>query len=377
MRKYITTRSELTGVADAIRDLAGTDQPLSYPFGFVDAINTVEAWPYGECQDIIGSVVSTTGLASRTTLASNTFRANTSITFVSFPLVSTMSYTAFSGCTNLKAVRFETLTTIPDRAFTGCTALEYAEFPACTSISALGSTSTASTSHPFYSCSNLYLSIPAYSETFSSYAFSGIEIRGITAGCLSIGELAFARHSSLNTANFPSCTVVDTDAFAYCSSLTTVSLPVCTSVYSYAFFNCLSLKTASFPACVFIASAAFYGNRALTTVDLLVCSRIYSGAFATCYSLATVKLPACSYLSTQVFSSCSALMSVYLLASSVAALTSSYCFYNTPMVNSTYTGTYGSIYVPASLLTAYQSATNWATFSSRFVGLTDEEIAAL
>ena len=377
MADYKTNTGELTLVADAIRSLGGTSASISYPFGWVDALNSVRAWRFGECGDIQGSISSATGLASRTTLASNTFRGNKSITFASFPRVSTMSTTAFSGCTNLKAVVFNSLTEIPNRAFAGCTALEYAEFPACTSISALGSTSTASTSHPFYSCSNVYLSLPAYSETFSSYAFSGIEIRGITAGCLSTDKAAFAHHSFLTTVNFPSCKVVVSNAFAYCSSLTTVSLPVCASVYHYGFFNCWALKTVSFPACVFIASQAFYNNSALTTVNLPVCSSIYSGAFASCRALATVKLPACSYLSTQVFSSCSALMSVYLLASSVATLTGSYCFYNTPMMNSTYTGTYGSIYVPASLLTAYQAAENWSYFSSRFVGLTDEEIAAL
>jgi hypothetical protein len=45
-------------------------------------------------------------------------------------------------------------------------------------------------------------------------------------------------------------------------------------------------------------------------------------------------------------------------------------FASTPIGGySTSTGTYGSIYVPASLLTSYQTATNWTYFSSRFVGV--------
>ena len=68
MELYKTTRSELTGVADAIRDLAGTNELLSYPFGFAETLNNLESWPYGECGDVWGSVVSTTMLASRTTL---------------------------------------------------------------------------------------------------------------------------------------------------------------------------------------------------------------------------------------------------------------------------------------------------------------------
>lgn len=40
------------------------------------------------------------------------------------------------------------------------------------------------------------------------------------------------------------------------------------------------------------------------------------------------------------------------------------------MVQGTSTGgIYGSIYVPASLLASYKTATNWITYSSRFVGV--------
>lgn len=38
---------------------------------------------------------------------------------------------------------------------------------------------------------------------------------------------------------------------------------------------------------------------------------------------------------------------------------------------------YGSIYVPMSLLSQYQSASYWSNLSSRIVGLTDEEFASV
>lgn len=44
-------------------------------------------------------------------------------------------------------------------------------------------------------------------------------------------------------------------------------------------------------------------------------------------------------------------------------------FANTPIANTTYLGYFGSIYVPASLLASYKTATNWATYSSRMVGI--------
>jgi hypothetical protein len=71
-----------------------------------------------------------------------------------------------------------------------------------------------------------------------------------------------------------------------------------------------------------------------------------------------------------VFKNCIYLKSLYLMGSSLCQLYSSNAFASTPIGGySTYTSTYGSIYVPASLLTSYQTATNWTYFSSRFVGI--------
>ena len=62
-------------------------------------------------------------------------------------------------------------------------------------------------------------------------------------------------------------------------------------------------------------------------------------------------------------------MSLFIDYSSVAKLSAVNAFANTPMSNSTYTGSFGSIYVPASLVAAYQSATNWATYSARITAI--------
>lgn len=99
-----------------------------------------------------------------------------------------------------------------------------------------------------------------------------------------------------------------------------------TSIGTYAFYNCFSLTTASFPAATSIGNSAFYN----------------------CYSL----------------------KSLYLTGSSLCKLSNPNAFTSTPIGGySTSAGTYGSIYVPASLLTSYQTATNWTYFSSRFVGV--------
>ena len=62
-------------------------------------------------------------------------------------------------------------------------------------------------------------------------------------------------------------------------------------------------------------------------------------------------------------------MSVYVLSTSLVALAAKSAFSYSPMTNSKYTGSYGSIYVPASLLATYKTATNWTTYSNRLVGI--------
>ena len=70
-------------------------------------------------------------------------------------------------------------------------------------------------------------------------------------------------------------------------------------------------------------------------------------------------------------------MKLYLLSTSVVTLSNKNAFTLTPMSNSTYTGNFGSIYVPMSLVSAYKTATNWATYSARIAAYEEEEPPAI
>lgn len=131
-----------------------------------------------------------------------------------------------------------------------------------------------------------------------------------------IGSYAFQYCSSLTNVSFPACTTIGSHAFQYCPSLTNVSFPACTIIDSYAFFGCSSLTNVSFPACRTIGSNAFYG--------------------------------------------CSSLTSIYLGASTLCTLSNSNAFSNTAIWS-----TKGSIFVRASLLSSYKTASRWSYFSNR------------
>lgn len=185
--------------------------------------------------------------------------------------------------------------------------------------------------------------------------------------CTNIDTNAFCYCRSLTTISFPACTSIGGLAFAYCSRLTSVDFPVCTSIGISAFYNCYSLTTANFPTCKIIDSYAFYDCESLTSINFPVCSYIGSSAFYYCYRLTTASFPVCTNIASSAFSKCFSLSSLTLGASTVCKLTNSGAFSSTPYkgYSSYFSGT-PHIYVPASLIDAYKSATNWVYFSSYF-----------
>ena len=232
------------------------------------------------------------------------------------------------------------LSGIVNGAFAYCTNLVSASFLNCVRINP----------YAFYYCSNLNsINFPA---------------------CSYIDYLAFLGCSRLVDINFPSCYYIGASTFKDCSSLTYVDFPTCTSMSNNAFENCSSLISANFPVCSRINfGAAFYNCRNLVSVNLPICNSIGSSTFYNCSNLTSISLPFCVHISNSAFYNCHKLESVYLASSSMCALQNVNAFSNTPISLSSYTGEFGSIYVPASLVETYRAATNWATYSSRITSI--------
>ena len=227
-------------------------------------------------------------------------------------------------------------------AFFNCTSLTEANFPACASIGASA----------FMRCISLAeANFPA---------------------CTSIGASAFMFCSSLTEVNFSSCITIGSTAFMFCSSLAEVSFPSCTTIGESAFYSCSSLTEVSFPACLSIKSYAFFSCTSLTEVSFPTCRSIGSYAFQSCSSLTEASFPACRSIGSYAFHNCYNLLSFNLVGvSSVPLLGGTSVFYSTPIAGYTAStgGVYGSVYVPSSLLTAFQTASNWSLISSRIVGV--------
>ena len=119
----------------------------------------------------------------------------------------------------------------------------------------------------------------------------------------------------------------------------------------YAFSNnsndILGLQIIHFPFCQEIGKEAFYHGK-------------IKKAF----------FPRCTYSGRLVFCNCYNLTNLSLGGSLVATLVNVDALENTPISDSSYEGSCGSIYVPASLCHDYKQATNWATYADRIVPIT-------
>ncbi len=178
---------------------------------------------------------------------------------------------------------------------------------------------------------------------------------------------AFSGCTKLTSVSFPICTTIGTNAFRGCTELTSVSFPICTAINANAFSGCTKLISVSFPICTTIGVYAFSNCTKLTSVSFPICTTIGTGAFTYCPELTSVSFPTAMTIDSAAFYSCYNLKSLYLTGLSVCALQNSNAFTSTPIGGF---GSCGSIYIPASLLTNYQTATNWTYFSNRFVPLT-------
>ena len=147
-------------------------------------------------------------------------------------------------------------------------------------------------------------------------------------------------------------------AFYYCKALTRVDLPNATSIGRSAFYGCSALTSVDLPNVTSIESDAFSSCSALTSVDIPNVTSIGSSAFSSCKALTSVDLSKATRIDSRAFGACSKLTTIILRSPTVCTLVNTNAFDGTPFASG---GTGGTVYCPASLITQYQTATNWST----------------
>lgn len=249
------------------------------------------------------------------------------------------------------------------------------------SITEITSNATSIRNYAFYYCSNLT------SANFPNTT--------------NIGNNVFYGCSNLISANFPNAKTIGSSMFYYCRKLTSINFPNATTINSYAFGYCSSLTNIDVPYATNVGENAFRECTNLINVNLPNATQLNNYAFRTCSLLQSINLPNVTYINGYVFQECKKLTSVILpnltsinnygLANtyslleflieqkdSVCTLQGAMTFYNSYHIEGTTNSTYnpnglkdGYIYVPASLLSQYKVATNWAKHASQIVGHQD------
>ena len=243
---------------------------------------------------------------------------------------------AFYSHRTLKTVSFTACTTIGEGAFERCV-LNTVSFPICTTID----------SRAFMSC--IQLKIASFPKVTT------------------IGWEAFSYCRQLTTANFSATTEIGQSAFRACIELNTISFPAAAYIRDNAFYACVSLTTINFPVATTIGGSAFNGCTKLTTASFPEVLRVYENAFSGCQNLTSINCAKVKAIYRGVFGGCYKLSEFYLTGSSVCTLSNSNAFSKTPYAgySASFSGT-PYIYVPASLLASYKTATNWTYFSQYF-----------
>lgn len=161
---------------------------------------------------------------------------------------------------------------------------------------------------------------------------------GINMGGANRTGCQFKNCTSLASVDLPKLSSPIDNMFEGCRSLTTIKLPAATTIASNMAINCTGLKTAVFPA---------------------INGIVYATAFNGCSMLEAVDLFKPSFSRTQSFKNCTSLTSLIIRRTdAVSSLGNINNFDGTPFASE---GTGGTLYVPNSMISSYQSATNWST----------------
>ena len=161
-------------------------------------------------------------------------------------------------------------------------------------------------------------------------------------------------------------TTISDYAFAYCCSLTSITIPSSvTNISNYAFAYCYSLTSVTIPGSVTsVGESAFSSCYSLTSVTIPgSVTSIGTYAFQVCYSLTSVTIPSSvTSIGSRAFYNCLSILEYdFSSHSTIPALSGTDTIGNINKIC--------KIKVPASLESAWKSATNWNTYADYIVGV--------
>lgn len=336
-------------------------------------VTSIGQWAFGKCSDLTSITIPNT----IEKIGITAFMDCTSLNTIVLPnTITEIGDQAFEGCTSLKTINLpDGLTSISKGLFFNCNSLESITIPK--SVRSFTSTfpMDAEEFNPFEGCSALSSIVVedgnlvydsrnncnAIIESASNKLLCGCKETIIPNSVVEIGVSAFAGCSSLIEITIPnSVKIIGMAAFAQCVGLSNVVIPNnVTEIMSSVFWGCTGLKSVIFPNNInYLAGAILTNCGNLTNVVLPTNIEEIGGSFfSNCTSLTSITIPSSvKTINNYAFNNCASLKTVYCNAEKVPT-TTNVVFSETPIQSAT-------LYVPASAIEQYQSATPWSNFGS-------------
>ena len=180
------------------------------------------------------------------------------------------------------------------------------------------------------------------------------------------GQSSFHECSELTEINLPAFNgPLANGTFQQCSKLETVNILKVTTMSSNAFNSCSALKEINFPDCTMLYAGIISGS-GVEKVFFRGLTKVNGSVLGSAKKLVVADLGNLTNIPGTLTDNSPVLEAVILRSATVCTLSSATNNFNkTPLVgvNGVYSG---HVYVPASLISDYQQATNWATLYANY-----------
>lgn len=345
-------------------------------------------------------------------IANNAFD-NCTLSEVSFPMMYSLSGNALTS-PSLERITLNTCNKVPANAFLGCKNLQTVSIPMCTSI---GSSAFLNCSgltsmnlmncydineYAFANCVNLSeIYLGNANMDIASTAFVNTPIANGT-GTIYVPENQYGRFTEwskwtsystiIKSFKFSETTYTYNDQYGIMNGPSEFYDDKIIMVGRQTFFNCRQLEKISLPNCEYadyltdspvfysaelpkckITNQTFY-NTNISMASLPECMILGPATFNRCTNLTSINLPKCKIIEEAAFSYCTKLSAVYLPSTEMCHIKEwsggiQTVFGQTPIVDSSYLGYFGSIYVPSNLVDTYKTDSEWSRYADRITSI--------
>ena len=209
-----------------------------------------------------------------------------------------------------------------------------------------------------------------YGHNYNGVYYNGTIEKVDLPKLISVGSYAFSGQSGqskMTSFNAPNINSISDYMFQNCTNLTDLSIGTLSSISSHGFHGCSKLKNlTSLESLTYMGAYAFAYCSSLSELSLPNLTTLGQYVFEYCSSLNKIDTSKITTINSNVFYNCINLRAVILRNTSRATLSNINAFNNTPVASGD-----GYIYVPKSLVSSYQTASNWSVFSSKFRAIED------